>query len=159
MSRKKFEIQRAALYAQAIAFIDSGKNPQLLYFISGRCILEGENHRDLPKDMLYRLFWDLRNSLREARGIGMPTARQMRNVAAAYSGFDHNIVNKALVAYTWLTHIMLINTVKATAARLFYLQRAVGNEWKYQQLEQAISTGLYEREGNGPDSYIIKLDL
>jgi predicted nuclease of restriction endonuclease-like (RecB) superfamily len=69
------------------------------------------------------------------------------------------MLNKALVSYTWLTHIMLINTVKATAARLFYLQRAVEYKWKYQQLEQAISTGQYEREGNGQDSYIIRLDL
>jgi hypothetical protein len=155
----KDELLLSDLIKQVDPLIASKVNLSHLYRAIGDCILDHENRRDYSRDHLYRLFRRLQAYLHHQRGIAMPNPGQARNLAAAYRGIGPALIARALRVLDWPVHMALIKLVKETPARLFYLRKALDNEWDCASLEQAVQAGQYQTEGHPDTVYFIRIKM
>ncbi|MEO6669449.1 MAG: PDDEXK nuclease domain-containing protein [Ferruginibacter sp.] len=116
-----------------------------------------------------RLAVDLKQEFPDFKGLSVRNLKYMRAFAEAYPGFGlqqiklvqqpaaqlHNIENQQIIIMLqgaaqlpWGHHQVLLDKVKPTKERAFYIHKAVENGWSRDVMVQQIETGLYARAGN-----------
>ena len=117
----------------------------LLYWRIGRQILEQQRLEGWGSKVIDRLSLDLMREFPEMKGFSPRNLKYMRRFAQAYP--DEPIVQEVLAQITWYHNITILDKVKDTVARDFYIRAAIQYGWSRNILVHQIESGLYERQG------------
>lgn len=154
LGKLKNDIQQARLKAVLTV------NEQLLelYWKIGNNILTQQHTEGWGAKIIDKLSADLKRSFPDMTGISPRNLKYMRAFAEAYPEFVQvplaqikstaSIVQVPLAQLPWYHHITLLDKVKETNERLFYIGQAVQNGWSRNVLVNQIESGLYSRKGN-----------
>lgn len=88
---------------------------------------------------------DLRRAFPDMKGLGSTNLHNMRRFAAAYR--ETEIVQQAAGQIPWYHHVLLMEKVKSTHERLWYIHKTIENGWSRNVLALQIASKLYSREG------------
>jgi predicted nuclease of restriction endonuclease-like (RecB) superfamily len=117
----------------------------LLYWRKGRQILEQQQAEGWGSRVIYRLSLDLGREFPEMKGFSPRNLKFMRRFAQAYP--DESIVQEVLAQITWYHNITILDKVKDTAARNFYVRATIQHGWSRNVLVHQIESCLFERQG------------
>ena len=123
-------------------------NTQLLelYWEIGNTILQQQAQKGWGAKVIDRLSKDLRADFPDMKGLSVRNIKYMRAFAEAYP--DFSFVQAPLAQISWYHHITLLDKVKDTAARMFYMYKAIENGWSRNVMVHQIEIKLYERQGS-----------
>jgi predicted nuclease of restriction endonuclease-like (RecB) superfamily len=143
LARLKSQIRTA----QVRAALAVNRELVLLYWDIGKEILTRQRVDGWGTKVIDRLAKDLRLEFPEMQGISSRNLKYMR--AFAQSWRTKAIVQQAAAQLPWFHNCVLIDKVKDTRERLWYVQRAIENGWSRNVLVLQIESGLYRRQGKG----------
>ena len=102
-----------------------------------------------------RLGRDLREAFPEMKGFSRANLLYMRAFAEAWTDFE--IVQQAVRQLPWGHNVLLLNRIKEQEARLFYVQKAIAENWSCATLEVHIKNRLHERQGKAVTNFAARL--
>ena len=79
----------------------------------------------------------------------------MRAFAEAWTDFE--IVQQSVGQLPWGHNVLLLNRIKEQEARLFYVQKAIAENWSRATLEVHIKNRLHERQGKAVTNFAARL--
>jgi len=146
--------------ARSRAVLSVNRELILLYWRIGGRLLERERDQGWGAKIIPRLAADLRREFPDFRGLSARNLRYMRDLARAWP--DPAIVQRAVAKLPWRHNCRLLDRVRDSTARAWYLQATLAHGWSGDVLEHQIETRLFERQGSavtnfartlpGPDS-------
>lgn len=151
----------------------------LLYFAVGRRLSEKVASEKWGTKVLEQLSADLQKQLPGLRGFSYRNLRNMRQFAEAYSQLITDPSNSQVPVGgkqsepIWQTtsaklseqgfsvfiglgfshHILLLNRCSDLQERLFYMHKAVANQWTHDMLDWQIKARLYQKQGQLPNNF------
>ncbi|WP_046575925.1 PDDEXK nuclease domain-containing protein [Spirosoma radiotolerans] len=151
----------------------------LLYFTVGKRLSEKVAAEKWGAKVLEQLSADLQNQLPGLRGFSYRNLRNMRQFAEAYSQLiadpsysqvpieDNQSESiwqipsaklsdqdfKVFVGLGFSHHILLLNRCHDLEERLFYMRKAVANQWTHEMLDWQIKARLYQKQGQLPNNF------
>jgi predicted nuclease of restriction endonuclease-like (RecB) superfamily len=131
--------------AQLRAALSVNQELVLLYWQIGREILTKQQQQGWGAKVIDRLSSDLRSAFPEMKGFSSRNLKYMRKFAQTYS--DEQIVQELLAQITWYHNITLIEKVKSSDERLWYVRKIIEHGWSRNILVHQIESGLYHRQG------------
>ena len=142
----------AARYKAALAV-----NAELvsLYWHIGRDILQRQAAQGWGSKVIDRLGRDLREAFPEMKGFSRANLLYMRAFAEAWTDFE--IVQQSVGQLPWGHNVLLLNRIKEQEARLFYVQKAIAENWSRATLEVHIKNCLHERQGKAVTNFAARL--
>jgi len=117
----------------------------LLYWGIGREILERQARERWGSKVIDRLARDLRAEFPEMKGFSRTNLMYMRAFAEAWP--DEAIVQQLVGQIPWGHNVRLLDLVKTSEERLWYVQAAIANGWSRNVLIHQIDSGLFKRQG------------
>lgn len=102
-----------------------------------------------------RLGRDLREAFPEMKGFSRANLMYMRAFAEAWTDFE--IVQQTVGQLAWGHNVLLLNRIKKQEARLFYVQKAIAENWSRTTLEVHIKNRLHERQGKAVTNFAVRL--
>ena len=118
-----------------------------LYWKIGKMILDRQSEKGWGTKIVDHLSQDLQLEFPSMKGFGPRNLKYMRLFAQEYP--QEEIVQEVLAQLTWYHNITLLDKVKNSTERLWYVQKAVENGWSRNVMVHQISLHLYERQGKG----------
>jgi len=137
----KLRIQQA----RTKAALSVNRELVLLYWEIGRMILRSQQTEGWGTRVIDRLSDDLRRSYPDATGYSVRNLKYMRLIAEAYP--DEQLVPQAVAEIPWGHNIALIEKVKDSEQRLWYIQQTIEHGWSRAVLIHQIESDLFERQG------------
>ncbi len=131
--------------AQIKAAIAVNQELILLYWQIGREILLRQQQEGWGSKIITRLAKDLKREFPDMKGFSQRNLKYMRAFAEAWP--DESIVQQAAAQIPWFHNCVLIERVKDSEERLWYVQKTVENGWSRNVLSMQIESGLYQRQG------------
>lgn len=133
--------------AQVGAALAISRELTLLYWRIGREILERQNTHGWGAKIIIRLTADIQTAFPGIEGFSPRNLKYMRAFAEAYP--DEEIVQQLLHNSTipWGHQLRILDKVKDTEQRLWYIRAASEYGWSRAVLEHQIETNLYGRQG------------
>jgi predicted nuclease of restriction endonuclease-like (RecB) superfamily len=131
--------------AQTRAVLAVNRELILLYWHIGREILSRQQQAGWGAKIIDRLAADLRRAFPEMKGFSRTNLLYMRAFAEAYP--NESIVQQLAGQIPWGHNVILIDRVKDTAEREWYLRATLEYGWSRAVLITQIETGLYRRQG------------
>jgi predicted nuclease of restriction endonuclease-like (RecB) superfamily len=131
--------------AQLRASLSVNRELVLLYWHTGRDILERQNQAGWGAKVIERLARDLRLEFPEMTGLSPRNLKYMRAFAEAWP--DEQIVQAPLAQITWYHNIALVEKLNTPEERLWYARQTIQNGWSRNVLIHQIETGLHTRQG------------
>ncbi len=138
-------------------------NNELLsvYWEIGNAIAEQEKQTGWGGKVVDKLAADLKAEFSDMKGLSPRNLRYMRDFALAYPAFlqqtaikteltenkELAILQVPLAKLSWYHHITLLDKVKDTATRYFYIQKTVDNGWSRNTLVHQIESGMHKIQG------------
>ena len=116
---------------------------------------DGKLQNEATKDKL-RLAsenWDA--PIPEMKGFSRANLLYMRAFAEAWTDFE--IVQQSVGQLPWGHNVLLLNRIKEQEARLFYVQKAIAENWSRTTLEVHIKNRLHERQGKAVTNFAARL--
>lgn len=113
----------------------------VLYYNIGTIINEQKQWGNKFIDNLAR---DIKLSFPEATGYSVRNLKYMSKFAAEYA--DEQFVQEVLAQIPWYHHITLLDKVKDTEQRVWYIKETIENGWSRNVLVHQIESNLYERQ-------------
>lgn len=98
-----------------------------------------------------RLSVDLRLAFPDMKGLSPRNLKYMRKFAEAWP--DRAIVQQAAAQIPWFHNCVLIEKVKDTNHRLFYIGKTIENGWSRNILVMQIETRLHDRQGKAVTNF------
>ena len=98
-----------------------------LYWHIGRDILQRQAAQGWGSKVIDRLGRDLREAFPEMKGFSRANLLYMRAFAEAWTDFE--IVQQSVGQLPWGHNVLLLNRIKEQEARLFYVQKAIAENW------------------------------
>lgn len=126
-----------------------------LYWHIGRDILQRQAAQGWGSKVIDRLGRDLREAFPEMKGFSRANLLYMRAFAEAWTDFE--IVQQAVRQLPWGHNVLLLNRIKEQEARLFYVQKAIAENWSCATLEVHIKNRLHERQGKAVTNFAARL--
>ena len=117
----------------------------LLYWSIGREILARQDAQGWGAKIVDRLAADLQNEFPGVEGFSARSLKYMRSFAAAWP--DELIVQQLAAQLPWGHHMVLIDRLKSSVEREWYLHAAVEYGLSRNVLVLQIKSALHEREG------------
>jgi len=117
----------------------------LLYWSIGREILTRQDAQGWGAKIVERLAHDLQVEFPGVEGFSARSLKYMRAFAAAWP--DEPIVQQLAAQLPWGHHMVLLDRLKTTVEREWYLRAAVEYGWSRNILVLQIKSALHEREG------------
>ena len=149
------EIKGRVLAARQKAALAANAELVSLYWRIGRDILERQAAQGWGSKVIDRLGRDLREAFPEMKGFSRANLLYMRAFAEAWT--DEQIVQQAVGQLPWGHNVLLLNRVKNTEARLFYVRKALAESWSRATLEIHIKNRLHERQGQAVTNFTARL--
>lgn len=69
------------------------------------------------------------------------------------STFDNQTIQPLLAQIPWTHHTIILDKVKTTEERLFYIRKTIDNGWSKNVLGLQMESGLYKREGKAINNF------
>lgn len=126
-----------------------------LYWHIGRDILQRQAAQGWGSKVIDRLGRDLREAFPEMKGFSRANLLYMRAFAEAWTDFE--IVQQTVGQLPWGHNVLLLNRIKEQEARLFYVQKAIAENWSRTTLEVHIKNRLHERQGKAVTNFAVRL--
>ena len=115
-----------------------------LYWNIGKLILDNQQRDGWGSKFIDNLAVDIKSDFPEITGFSVRNLKYMRKFAQEYPDFE--FVQASLAQITWYHHIALLDKVKDTSERKWYIQKTTENGWSRNILVHQIETKLYERQ-------------
>lgn len=139
------ELKERIRQAQVRAALSVNKELVMLYWQIGLQISEEMNKRGWGATVVDKLSHDLRSAFPEMKGFSPRNLRYMRSFAEAYP--DEQFLQQAVAKIPWGHNVRILDYVKDTAERHWYIQRAFEHGWSRDVLVMQIESRLYHRQG------------
>src|SRR5436309_1711990 len=137
--------------AQVRAALAVNRELVLLYWRIGRDILRQQAARGWGAPVIDRLADDLRHAFPEMKGFSPRNLKYMRAFARAYP--DEAFVREVLAQITWYHNITLLDKVRDSTERVWYIQQTIRHGWSRNVLVHQIEGGLYGRQGRAVTNF------
>ena len=133
-----------------------------IYWEIGNTILQQQAERGWGAKVIDKLSADLKSEFPDMKGFSVRNIKYMKAFAAAYPLFmqqsaaqsqsaeKHNliIVQQLAAQLPWTHHQVLLDKLKTTEEREFYIKMAIENGWSRGVLAIQIDSQLHIRQGN-----------
>ena len=149
------EIKNRVLTARQRAALAVNAELVSLYWHIGRDILQRQAAQGWGSKVIDRLGRDLREAFPEMKGFSRANLMYMRAFAEAWTDFE--IVQQSVGQLPWGHNVLLLNRIKEQEARLFYVQKAIAENWSRATLEVHIKNRLHERQGKAVTNFAARL--
>jgi predicted nuclease of restriction endonuclease-like (RecB) superfamily len=116
----------------------------LLYWRIGRDILRHQKEKGWGAKVIDRLAVDLRHVFPEVQGFSSRNLKYMRAFSEAYP--DEQFVQQVAAQIPWFHNCLLLDKIKDTVRREWYIRQTITNGWSRAVLVHQIETGLYQRQ-------------
>ena len=126
--------------AQYSAALQINKELTLLYYHIGRTINE---HKTWGNKFIDNLAKDIKIAYPHSTGYSVRNLKYMAKFAAEY---DEQFVQTVSAQIPWSHNVTIIEKVKDTEKREWYINKAIENGWSHSVLVHQIESGLYERQ-------------
>ncbi|MBI5748724.1 MAG: DUF1016 domain-containing protein [Nitrospinae bacterium] len=131
--------------SQLRAGLAVNKELVLLYWDIGRQILQRQQEEGWGAKVIDRLSRDLRREFPEMKGFSRANLLYMRTFADAYP--DNSFVQQVAGQIPWFHNCILLDKVKDTIEREWYIRQTIQHGWSRNILAHHIESGLYHRQG------------
>jgi predicted nuclease of restriction endonuclease-like (RecB) superfamily len=139
------DLEKEIGLARLRASVSINREMTLLYWQTGRRILERQQHQGWGAKVIDRLAADLRGKFPDLQGFSPRNLKYMRTLAATYP--DVTFVQEALAQISWYHNITLLEKVKGEAERHWYIRQTIEHGWSRAVMVHHIESGLYQRQG------------
>ena len=123
----------------------------LLYWQIGTQILEKQKEEGWGHKVIPRLSKDLKRTYPDMTGFSARNLGYMKRFAEAWP--DSSILQQLAAKIPWFHNCVLLEKVKDTEARQWYIQKTVENGWSRNVLSMQIETDLYKRQGDAVTNF------
>lgn len=123
----------------------------LLYWDIGRTILERQDREGWGARIIDRLSIDLRKTFPDMQGLSPRNLKYMRAFAAAWP--DRVIVQQLAAQIPWFHNCILLDRVRGSAEREWYIRQTIQNGWSRNILALQIERRLHERQGKAVTNF------
>jgi predicted nuclease of restriction endonuclease-like (RecB) superfamily len=137
--------------AQIKAAVSVNKKMIQLYWDIGHRILTRQSDEGWGKSVVERLSRDLRREFPEMKGFSPRNLWDMRRFSEAYP--DESNLRQLVAQIPWGHNLALLNSVKDTVEREWYIHQTVENGWSRSVLVHQIETKLYGRQGTAATNF------
>ncbi len=127
----------------------------LLYHHLGTEILNRQKENGWGAKVIDRLSRDLSSSFPEMKGFSPRNLKYMRKFAEIYPNLE--FVQQVAAQLPWFHLVILMDKLKSSEERLFYIQKAITHGWSRNVLSIQIETNLYSRQGKVISNFKEKL--
>jgi predicted nuclease of restriction endonuclease-like (RecB) superfamily len=117
----------------------------LLYWRIGRQILQQQRLEGWGSKVIDRLSLDLMREFPEMKGLSSRNLKYMRAFYEAYP--DETIVQQLAAQIPWFHNCVLLDKVKRSEERIWYIRQNISHGWSRNVLVHQIESGLFERQG------------
>jgi predicted nuclease of restriction endonuclease-like (RecB) superfamily len=118
----------------------------LLYWDLGSQIKSHQMDEGWGSKVIDRLSMDLTRAFSDMKGFSVRNLKYMLAFAKAYP--DRLFVQQAAAQIPWFHNCAIIEKVKSSSARIFYVKKTIENSWSRDILTHQIEIGLHERAGS-----------
>ncbi|HEY6271359.1 MAG TPA: PDDEXK nuclease domain-containing protein, partial [Terriglobales bacterium] len=139
------ELKERIRAAQVRAAVAVNRELVLLYWGIGRDILARQKQHGWGAKVVDRLAADLRKACPEMAGFSPRNLKYMHAFAEAWP--DQQFVQQAAAQIPWFHNCVVLDRVKGTQARAWYIRQTIVNGWSRNVLVHQIETDLYGRQG------------
>jgi predicted nuclease of restriction endonuclease-like (RecB) superfamily len=137
------------------AALSVNKELILLYHHIGSEILKRQKEQEWGAKIVDQLSKDLMLEFPEMKGFSTRNLKYMRKFSGEYPNFE--FVQEVLAQLSWYHNITLLDKIKNTDERLFYIQQAIEYGWSRNIMVMQIETQLYKRQGKAITNFNDKL--
>ncbi len=137
--------------AQVRAAVAVNRELVLLYWCIGRDILVRQKERGWGSKVIDRLAADLQREFPEMTGFSPRNLKYMRAFAEAWP--DESIVQQLVAQIPWGHNVRILDYVKDTPEREWYVRATIQNGWSRSVLVHQIESGLYHRQGKAATNF------
>lgn len=123
----------------------------LMYWDIGAIILKRQKMDGWGKGIIPKLAKDLKNDLPEVKGFSERNLGYMLQLAKEYP--DSSILQQAVAKLPWGHTILLMQRLKNTDERGWYIQQTLQNGWGRDTLAQMIKSDVYLRQGRSANNF------
>jgi len=145
------EIKERVRRAQIRAALSVNRELIELYWQIGREILRQQQEQGWGAKVIDRLSRDLRHEFPDMKGFSPRNLKYMRAFAEAYP--DASIVQEPPAQITWYHNTTLLDKVKDSATRRWYMEQTIAHGWSRNVLVHQIESGLYQRQGQALNNF------
>lgn len=118
-----------------------------LYWEIGRAIIDQQAGAKWGSKVIEQISNDLRSAFPDMKGFSTTNLKRMRLFAESYSDFEKGA--RLMHLLPWGHIVTLLHKVKDNFARDWYANEVIKNGWSKSVFDYQMSTGLYERQGQG----------
>lgn len=167
------EIKQRIRHAQARAWMAVNAEMIRMYWCIGQVIDGRQQQEGYGAAVIPRLARDLHNELPEEKGFSERNIKRMLAFYRLYpqAALDAELVPQpvaqvapdvcipaaVLLAIPWGHHATLMEKVKDTAARQWYMQAALDNGWSRYLLLEHIQSASHQRVGRAANNFALRL--
>ncbi len=130
--------------AQVKAALSANREMVVLYWEIGKGIMERQESAGWGDAVIQRLSADLRREFPEMMGFSARNLWDMRRFFEAYR--NRQILRQLVAEIPWGHNLVLLNSVKSPAERIWYARQTIANGWSRAVLVHQIETGLHRRQ-------------
>jgi predicted nuclease of restriction endonuclease-like (RecB) superfamily len=123
----------------------------LLYWQIGHEILERQKREGWGAKIIDRLSVDLKHTFPDMTGLSSRNLKYMRAFADAWPKIE--FVQGVLAQITWYHHLALLDKVKDSGKREWYVRATIENGWSRNTLVHQIESNLYNRQGKAQTNF------
>ncbi len=149
------ELKSRVRGARLRASLAANRELVLLYWSIGRDILQRQQAQGWGAKVIDQLSRDLRAEFPGIKGFSSRNLKYMRSFARAWP--DEEFVQQAAAQIPWFHNATLLDKVKDTTARRFYIEQTIANGWSRNMLVVHIERRLHERQGTAPNNFAATL--
>jgi predicted nuclease of restriction endonuclease-like (RecB) superfamily len=142
-------------HAQLRAAVAVNKELVLLYWQIGRDILHRQQQQGWGAKVINRLATDLQQAFPEIKGFSLRNLKYMRAFAQAYP--DEQFVQQLVAQIPWGHNVRILDTVKDSVEREWYVQQTIQHGWSRNVLVHQIESQLYHRQGKAITNFDLTL--
>src|SRR5882757_6337142 len=127
----------------------------LHYWEIGRDVIASQEREGWGAKVIDRLAADLQREFPKLSGYSARNLKYMRAFAQAWP--DREIVHQLGAQIPWKHNCVLIDRVKDTETRAFYIRKTVEHGWSRSVLIHQLDTNLHKRLGKAPSNFALTL--
>lgn len=145
------DIKNKVCSSQAKAAVAVNQELVTLYWSIGKAILQKQQKEGWGAKTVERFSSDLRSSFPDMKGFSFRNIKYMVQFAGIYPDL---LIGQQLVAQIpWGHHVLLLNKLKDSETRLWYIKKTIENGWSRNVLLHWIDSSLHVRNNNAINNF------
>lgn len=137
--------------AQTRAALSVNRELVLLYWSIGRDIIARQEEQGWGAKVVDQLAADLKREFPEMSGFSSRNLKYMRAFAEAWP--DEAFVQQAVARLPWGHNVRLLDYLKNSAERRWYVEQTIQNGWSRSVMVHQIETDLCHRQGQAVNNF------